>query len=139
VAPDLMLETVAWSFKEPLPDSPTALIAAVSVYHAEINEPEPFDKTLLASTSPFKRLAVRYKCWLPQTNEQNQVLEWGMVEMTASIDGGGKWLTYADILWQLHKAVYPYLQHNDHHYFEGLELTGESPESVTEYTVWLGS
>ncbi|WP_103974118.1 hypothetical protein [Methylovulum psychrotolerans] len=134
-----MLETVAWSFKEPLPDSPAALIDAISVYYAEINAPEPFDKALLASTSPFKHLAVRYKCWLPQTNEQNQVLEWGMVEMTASIDGDGKWLTYADILWQLHKAVYPYLKNTDHHYFEGLELTGESPEGATEYTVWLGS
>lgn len=137
--PDLMLETVAWSFKEPIPDSPSALIDAVSIYYAEINESEPFDKTLLTLTSPFKRLDVRYKCWLPKTNEKNKSIEWGITPMIVRIEGGGNFLAYADILWQLHKSVYQHLQHDDHHYFEGLEFTGEFNDGFAEYEMWLGS
>jgi hypothetical protein len=137
--PDLMLESVAWSFKEPIPDSPFALIDAISVYYVAINEPELFDKKLLTLTSPFKQLDVRYKCWLPKTNGKNKLIEWDMIPMMVRIDGGDKFLTYADILWQLHKAVYQNLKYDNHHYFEGLELTGKNKEGVAEYTMWLGS
>ncbi len=137
--PDLMLEFVAWSFKESIPDSPSALIDAISVYYVEINEPEPFDKKLLALTSPLKRLDVGYTYFLPKTNEKNKLIEWERIPMIVRIDGKGKFLTYADILWQLHTAVYPYLKDEDHHYFEGLEFSGKNKEGIAEYEMWLGN
>ncbi|WP_156829854.1 hypothetical protein [Methylovulum miyakonense] len=137
--PDLMLESVAWSFKEPIPDSPSALTNAISVYYDEINIPKPFDKNLLTSTSPLERLDVTYIYALPKINKKNNLIEWEKVPMIVKIDGGGKFLTYADILWQLHKAVYTYLKNDDHHFFEGLEFSGKNEEGVAEYEMWLGN
>ena len=58
------------------------------------------------------------------------------------IPGNGKYLTYAEILWQIHKAVYENLKDKNHKYFEGLELIDEDDENekgVPLYDMYLGS
>jgi hypothetical protein len=139
MTPESLLENIAWSFAEPIPDSPSDLVSAVAAYHAEINY--PFDKKALTMLSPLSRLdaTYSYKVEIPGKTMWEDV-QWKKIPVVVRIDGGGKRLTYADILWQLHKEAHKNLKDDDHHYFEGLFLLPQPLESgVPAYEVYIGS
>lgn len=133
-APLSMFPDVAWSFAEPVPQTPRALIAAVSAYADDIHEEDP-SKTLQQNL-PFSNVLIRYEYavrapngdWLEQQAE---------VRVVAA---GIARLTVADVLWELHVACASTVGESDKHYFEGFEL--EEAASGTHpaiYRVVLGS
>ncbi len=134
ILPEVLLDNIYWSFKEPVPNSPVNLVEAVSKYYLEVFK-EHLDKTLLIEQSPFFKLNVTYTY-----SARKPTGEWQDIPMKIRIDGRGKRLSYADILWQIHKAVYENLKNRDHHYFEGLEIIQvEDENEVPLYKIWLGN
>ena len=132
--PEFLFENVSWSFSEPIPKSPPDLIVGVIKYYDEVYG-EIFQRELLTAKSPFIRLNVTYEYAIQRASGK-----WDDIDETVRIDGNGTYLTYADILWQLHKAVYENVKDNNHHYFEGLDLSeDEDEEGVPIYKMWLGS
>jgi hypothetical protein len=130
-----MLSHVAWSFSEPPPASPSALVSAV-VARYNANYKESFDADILTSPSPLSRFDATYTYGVQRPSGQ-----WDEVRVVVRIDGGANPLTYADILWQLHRRAYENLKDQDHHFFEGLtRVPGVFYEQeVPVYEVELGS
>lgn len=128
-----VLDNMAWSFSEPVPSSPEELINAVDAYHKQINFPHSAASLNLPSS--VLRLDAVYKYYVQREN-----CDWDEIPVTIRIDGRGKLLTYAEILWQLHVKAHEHLKDQDHHYFEGLHLLPNSYEiGVPAYEMYLGS
>jgi hypothetical protein len=138
MAPEFMLEYICWSFKEPIPNSLSDLIKAIAAYHKEIGEP-PLDQKLFTSLSALNQFDISYTYARSKPNLENGMIIWEDIPMIVRINGSKEYLTYADIFFQLHKAVHPYLKDQDHHYFEGLALLENSKEVAPVYELYLGS
>lgn len=133
VLPSSFIDTVAWSFAEPVPTSSDELVKAVAEYHAKIRR--PFNSGELTATSPFRRVDTTYTY-----ATQRPSGDWEHIEVTVRIDGEGKYLSYADILWKLHHVAHEHLKNQDHHYFEGFHILPTRENSDTpRYEVYLGS
>lgn len=129
--PKSLLRNVYWSFAEPTPSSPEALVAAAEEYAESIEAPSPV--LALRSTLPFSRARVRYQHAVRRADG-----EWENVEQTLQIGSHVGWLTGANLLWELHVACQSTVSSSDHHYFEGLELLG-GPLQEPLYELCLGS
>jgi hypothetical protein len=128
-----VLDDIAWSFSEPVPGSPEELVKAVDAYHKQINFPHSAASLNLPSRA--LRIDATYKYYVQRENGG-----WDAIPALIRIDGRGKLLTYADILWQLHVKAHEHLKGQDHHFFEGLHLLPNSYETgVPAYEVYLGS
>ncbi len=137
--PEALLADVAWSFSEDVPDSPADLVEKVSQYYLNVFK-EKFDQSLLTEESPFYRLHVVYQYAEDRVKTGSKEVEWVDIEKKVTVDGNGKRLTYADILWQVHKAAYPDVNDQDHHYFEGFSLLkDEDEDGLPLYDTFLGS
>jgi hypothetical protein len=131
--PNLLLENVAWSFAEPVPASPKELVDAVAAYHMKINYPH--DAKVLNLATTLLQLDATYTYGVQRADG-----EWDIIPVVVRVDGGGKRLSYADILWQLHAKAHKHLKSQDKHYFEGLSLLPKSfVSTVPAYEVYLGS
>lgn len=134
IYPDLLLENIYWSFKEPVPKSSTDFITAIKRYYDQVFK-QHFDENLLTDLSPFYSLDIGYSYATQKADGA-----WDDISMLVRIDGGKNRLSNADILWQLHKNVHTYLKDQDHCYFEGLGLCSEENElGIPYYLIWLGS
>lgn len=130
---DLLLENVAWSFAEPVPASPQETVDAVAAYYAKIHYLH--DANDLNLLTPLLVLDATYFYGVQRADGG-----WDSIPMVVRINGGGKPLSYADILWQLHSNAHVHLKSQDKHYFEGLSLLPTSrSEGVPSYAVYLGS
>jgi hypothetical protein len=132
--PQVLLLSVPWSFVEPVPESPAALIEAVRAYAEDIQAEDP--EWELARVLPFTdvRLKYGYAFEFADGDWRDREAE---VRVVASALGQ---LTGADLLWELHVSWAATVPEEDHHYFEGLELddwgdVGKPPV----YRVLLGS
>jgi hypothetical protein len=137
--PEILLEDTAWSFAEPISSSPSEFVNAVVLYHKEVLD-ESFDTKYLTSKSPLVRLDIKYNyaVQIPGNTPWDDVT-WIRKPMVVRIKGNGTYLTYAEILWQLHKEVHKYLKDQDNHYFEGLALLPNSNKGTPVYELYLGS
>lgn len=131
--PDLLFQTVCWSFAEPAAASPDAFLEQVRAYAMDIGDADPVAE--LTHRLPFFDVRLRYEYgvrgpdgeWTTRTDEVRVVGPLGS-------------LTGAELLWELHLACHATVGDDDHHFFEGLELrsagTADGPPS---YDVLLGS
>lgn len=132
--PAHILRNICWSFAEPVPGSPEALVVGVREYAADIQVLDASAELLL--TLPLSDLVVRYaiacRC---------ETGEWGTVvkehRVVAPLPGR---LTGAALLWELHVVCHESAGRQDSHYFEGLELVSHTPDgSPVVYELVLGS
>lgn len=131
--PSSFLDSVAWSFAEPVPKFSTEMVDAVAAYHAKNHR--PFHPDELTGTSPFFRLDATYTYAIQRPSG-----DWEHVPVTVRIDGNGKYLTYGEILWQLHRVAHEHLKDQDHQYFEGFAiLPARENHDTPFYEVYLGS
>lgn len=131
--PMVLLQDIAWSFAEPTPATPEALISAIEKYNAKIKR--PVNKQALTTLSAFTRLDVEYEYAVQKQNGQ-----WERIHAVVNVGDGTRSLSYADILWKLHTEAHKNLADQDAHYFEGLALMGKEINSgVPAYEVHLGS
>lgn len=137
--PEALLENIRWSFSEPISPSASGLIDDVSLYYKNVLH-RSFDDNELASKSPLIKLDVKYNYVLeiPGVTPYDDVTWIDKYEIVR-IDGNGKYLTYAEILWQLHRKIHVYVKNQNKHYFEGLFLTNRLNEDVPLYELYLGS
>lgn len=132
--PKIILENLDWCFKEPVTESSKGFIDAVKNRYKEVFN-EDFNGRTLISQSALKRLDVRYSYGV-----QRPDYNWDDIFVTIRIENNNKYLTYADILWNIHKLVYNHLHDQDHCFLEGLVLTEEEIDAgIPLYDLILGS
>jgi len=128
-----LLRDVYWSFSEPTPQDPHALIEAAREYAAEIDAPDPFAN--LAASLPRADLRLSYTYGV-----RGESGEWEDRNEELRVVGTGGHLTGAELLWELHVACAATVGNDDHHFFEGLQLQDPGSESAPPlYEVLLGS
>ena len=128
--PDTNLAKLAWSFAEPVPSSPQQLIARLEAYAGRLQR--KVDQRELRRVFPGDKLDVIYY--------DSRQPPWARTPKIARISGGGRHLTYAEIVFQLHNVLHEQVKDRDHHYFEGLHLMDNQRESgVPAYQLYLGS
>jgi hypothetical protein len=128
-----LLQDVYWSFSEPTPPSPEALIEAARQYAEDIDCQDP--TRVLSARLPFSDVKLSYTHWVREESG-----EWEERTEQLRVIGPGGILTGAGLLWELHVACAETVGENDHHFFEGLELQEEGGrEAPPLYEVVLGS
>jgi hypothetical protein len=133
LAPPILLQAVYWSFAEPVPSSPAALIKAASVYAQEVDCPDPTKQ--LSSKLPLADLRLRYSHSVRAVSG-----EWEDKQGELRVVGTEGALTGAELLWELHVACQDTVGRSDQHFFEGLALESEKVGSLPPlYAVTLGS
>lgn len=129
--PKSLLRDVYWSFAEPIPSSPEALVGAAEEYAGSIEVPSP--ALALRSSLPFSSASVNYQYMVRGADGK-----WENVRQTIRVQSHTGPLTGASLLWELHIGCQGNVASGDHYYFEGLELLdGSSQEPV--YELCLGS
>lgn len=132
--PTKLFQNVCWSFAEPVPDTPGALIEALREYANELDLPD--SSNALSQPLPFTDVCLRYSYtyrsasgeWRDETKDLRVVAPLGTQ------------LTGAALLWELHVGCQVDVGANDHHYFEGLHLLSPSSRGRPAiYEVSLGS
>lgn len=133
VLPDKLMPRVAWSLAEPVPRSADDLIERLDAYAKSIKT--KVNKRELRKVFPGEKLDVEYEYAV-----QHRTGDWDMLRAVARVKRRRTPLTFAEILFQLHKASHRHLKNQDHHYFEGLYLL-EHPlrRGIPAYEVYLGS
>ena len=132
--PTNLLQDVYWSFAEPVPNSPEALVDALREYAAELEVPDGSAKLL--QPLPFADVRVSYSYgYRTESGEwRNETKELRVVAPPRSR------LTGAALLWELHVACHATVGAEDHHYFEGFDLVSQAGGgSPAAYEVILGS
>jgi len=128
-----LLQDVYWSFSEPTPTSPEALVQAAREYAEDIDCPDP--TSLLSEKLPFADVNIRYTHWVREESG-----EWDEKKEHLRVVGLNGRLTGAELLWELHVACASTVGQNDSHFFEGLELQDVGGQQVPPlYEVILGS
>ena len=127
-----LLSDVYWSFSEPVPNSLEDFIVAVDEYASSIEGVSP--NGLLRETTPYREVDINYEYWT-----QHESGEWEAIPITVHLQKGAGPLTNGELLWKVHLACHPHLHDQDHHYFEGFHLVGESAEGVPVFEIVLGS
>jgi hypothetical protein len=132
--PTNLLKDVYWSFAEPVPLSPEALVAAVREYAVELELPD--GSSTLRRTLPFADVHVRYA-----HSDRTEGGEWCEVRQALRVVAPPpQRLTGADLLWELHVACHSTVGADDRHYFEGFErMSPPDGGGIAEYEVILGS
>jgi len=115
-APRTLLSDVHWSFSEPVPRSPAALLEAARAYAADLEVADPAGELL--NVLPFADVLIRY-----EVHVRDRSGAWTGVDRELRIVGADlARLTGADLLWELHVGCAGEVGEQDAHYFEGLEL-----------------
>lgn len=132
--PTHLLRDVYWSFAEPVPLSPEALVAAVREYADELDLPDA--SSTLRQPLPFADVRIRYA-----HSDRTEGGEWcEVIQALRVVAPPAKLLTGADLLWELHVACHSTVGADDHHHFEGFERVSPSGGGgAVEYEVILGS
>jgi hypothetical protein len=132
--PKTMLENLDWCFKEPVPMSSEEFIKAVKNRYKEVFN-EDFDATILTVLSSLTRLDIRYSYGVQRPDGY-----WDDIFVTFRVEVEGEFLSYANILWKIHKNAHNYLKDQDSCFFEGLYLADEEREAgIPLYDIFLGS
>lgn len=132
--PKSLLTEVSWSFAEPVPQSPMALVDAACAYAADVGAQDPSRRLL--QRLPVCDVRLRYEHSTSIANEG-----WREVVDSVRVVGAqlGR-LTGAELLWELHVACAATLGDSDRRYFEGLELEPDGANDLPPtYRVILGS
>lgn len=131
--PPVILPNLLWSMSEPVPASPKEMVNALSTYAKELKG--PVDITELETVFPWRTLDIQYSTWVRPSG----VGEWTEVTRVIPIRFQHE-PTYAEIVFELHKAAHSQLREEDHHFFEGLEfLTSSAGKETPVYLLILGS
>ena len=132
-SPKHLLTGVYWSFAEPVPASPEALIDAAASYAAEVEVSSP--EGALRKRLPFADLIVRYSHWARASGG-----EWQEHEIEHRVIGANGGLTGAELLWEIHVACHTTTGQGTHHFFEGLDrVSGNRASDKPVFRVALGS
>lgn len=131
--PRVILPNLIWSMSEPVPASTKDMVNALSTYAKEIKG--SIDIAELETVFPWRTLDIHYSTWVRPTG----VGEWTEVTRVIPIRFQHE-PTYAEIVFELHKASHAELREDDHHFFEGLEFSNSSAGKETPvYLLILGS
>ena len=130
MVPDSIPPKLAWSFSEPIPASPQQLVEQLDAYARMLDR--TLDRSELDQVFPGDKLDVNYyDSW--------QFSLWRTPKVIR-IAAMGEQLTYADILFRLHRRLHLELKDRDHRYFEGLYLLDRQHDpGVPVYEMYLGS
>ena len=129
--PNPLFRDIHWSFTEPVPSSPEAMVMAAEDYAESIEVESP--ALALRSALPFSSVSVRYKHSVRRPDG-----EWEDQHHTLQVSSHAGPLTGAALLWELHIAWQATVGSDDHRYFEGLELLDGSL-AEPQYELCLGS
>ncbi|HEX5785696.1 MAG TPA: hypothetical protein VFY35_13275 [Burkholderiaceae bacterium] len=132
--PTKLLKDVYWSFAEPVPLSPEALVAVVREYAVELELPD--GSSTLRQPLPFADVRIRYV-----HGNRTEGGEWCEVTQALRVVAPpANLLTGADLLWELHVACHSTVGADDRHCFEGFErVSPPGGGGAAEYEVILGS
>lgn len=130
--PKKILPDLAWSFHEPLPQTPALLLAALRSYgediKVEVNNAELQDRF------PLNALDIEYKY-----AERNSGGDWEDIPVTLRVRRTAP-PSYLELLFEIHLAAGEILKDQDHCFFEGLWLLDRQNEKgVPVYELYLGS
>jgi hypothetical protein len=129
--PRTILPSLAWSFKEPLPATPSLFLAALRAYGERIRS--PLDEAELETRFPLNSIDVEYSYAEETESGWLEIPATIRVRRTASF-------TYAELLYEIHSASADKLHDQDHSYFEGLVLLERQNETgIPVYEMYLGS
>lgn len=133
LAPQVLLQNVAWSFSESMPTTTENFIDAVASYNARVKT--YFNRADFTAESPVQVMNVKFSYGVQKSSG-----DWQTINVVERIDNSHGKLTNAEILLQIHRKAHSVLRTNDHHYFEGLQLLPSSTnENIPTYEVLLGS
>jgi hypothetical protein len=141
--PHSFLNSIEMSFADPVCKSSTEMVDDIAAFYAD--SPTPFNPDELTATSPFLLIdvAYQYRPWDFRTygDDWSEILDGPeFVQVIIRIDGKGEYLTYAEILWQVHRAAHQHLKEQDHKFFEGFEmLPARENDDTPIYRFRLGS
>jgi hypothetical protein len=131
--PRVILPDLLWSMSEPVPASTKEMVSALSAYAQDVKG--SVNLAELETIYPRRTIDIRYKTWVRPSG----VGEWSEVARVIPIRFQRE-PTYADIMFELHKAVHAQLRKDDHRFFEGLEFSdGSAGEDTPIYELILGS
>ncbi|MDQ6758714.1 MAG: hypothetical protein M3Z32_02470 [Acidobacteriota bacterium] len=130
--PPHLLTDVYWSFAQPVPASPEALIDAAATYATDIEASNP--ESVLRKRLPFADLMVRYSHWVRESGGK-----WQEREVEHHVIGATGGLTGAELLWEIHVACNATTGQGDHHFFEGLDRVRDGTSDKPVFRVALGS
>lgn len=134
--PELVLADTLWDFanqgeyasRAEFDEAVRRYHVDVQAYAPDIRPEESWRPSDVVIQSPF--LVVRY------FSDSAGGELWQEIKLDSD-DGAG--FTGGELLFKLHNAAVGQLRFNNHHWFEGLELTGITEEGMPVYDVRLGS
>ena len=118
----VFLSNVRWSFAEPLPKSPEALIEAARAYAKANNAPDPGDS--LRSLLPFSVIYIRYHR-ITQAPDGARLAANVSQKVAAAKYAN---LTGAELLWEIHRGCGSGDRCTDLQHFKGLVLMGDGSD-----------
>lgn len=129
--PSSILRDIPWSFSEPPCTDVEALLSALREYNQSIGH--SLEEQELKRRFPGKALDVTYRYWVRESGSA-----WNELGATVRIRKAHS-PSYAEVLFLLHQEAAHRLAGQDHHFFEGLELSVDSSLEVPKYEMLLGS
>lgn len=131
--PGVILPNLLWSMSEPVPASTKEMIHSMSAYAKAVQG--SIDEKELETVFPWRTLDIQYRTWVRPSG----VGEWTELVKVIPIRFQHE-PTYAEIVFELHKAAHEQLREDDHHFFEGLEfLNSNAGKEAPVYLLVLGS
>jgi hypothetical protein len=127
--PPKILPDLAWSFTVPTPPDFDNFLFEVREYGTSVHV--PVIESELSTRFPLAAVDVHYKYSVLSSGKWVDVPAIVHVRLAKSP-------SYAELLYEIHRAVYEHLQDEDHCFFEGLWLR-EGSAGVPAYDMYLGS
>jgi len=133
--PKYLLEDIRWSFFFDPFDTQEEFEAELTDYYREVfekNVPIKFNKKIFDHSE----IAVQYMIYPEDEDDEEKEISF---KLTANND---KYFTFGELLYKIHNRVCADLEHEDNHFFEGLQYAGDDDPDYPQvpfYFLLLGS